>query len=126
MQDAGRSSKNGTNKTAKKLSARKIAVKLLRENGIFGLHRGIGAAAMRDVSFSIVYFPLFSHLNGFGPRKKDGTGDAVFFISFASGCVAGATAALSATPFDVIKTRLQLLKKAEGERQFNGIFDCIQ
>lgn len=34
-------------------------------------------------------------------------------------------AALAVNPFDVIKTRLQALNKAEGERQFNGIIDCI-
>lgn len=35
-------------------------------------------------------------------------------------------AALAVNPADVIKTRLQTLKKAEGEMQFNGVLDCIQ
>ena len=29
---------------------------------------------LRDVSFSIAYFPLFAHLNSLGPRKIDGSG----------------------------------------------------
>lgn len=59
----------------------------------------------------------------FGPRASDG--EAAFFVSFASGCAAGSLAALAVNPFDVIKTRLQAIKKAEGELQFNGIMDCI-
>lgn len=47
---------------------------LLRTKGILGLYKGVGATAFRDVSFSIVYFPLFAHLNALGPRKKDGSG----------------------------------------------------
>lgn len=44
--------------------------------------------------------------------------------SFLSGCAAGSFAALAVNPFDVVKTRLQALKKAEGEKEFKGIVDC--
>jgi solute carrier family 25 glutamate transporter 18/22 len=43
-----------------------------------GLYKGVGATAFRDVSFSIVYFPLFAHLNALGPRKKDGSGNTIY------------------------------------------------
>jgi solute carrier family 25 glutamate transporter 18/22 len=49
-------------------------MELLHTKGIFGLYKGVGATAFRDVSFSVVYFPLFAHLNALGPRKKDGSG----------------------------------------------------
>jgi solute carrier family 25 glutamate transporter 18/22 len=49
-------------------------MELLRTKGILGLYKGVGATAFRDVSFSVVYFPLFAHLNALGPRKKDGSG----------------------------------------------------
>lgn len=55
---------------------------------------------LRDVNFSMVYFPLFARLNALGPRKKDGSGEAVFWTSFLSGCVAGSTAAFTVNPFD--------------------------
>lgn len=55
---------------------------------------------LRDVNFSMVYFPLFAHLNALGPRKKDGSGEAVFWTSFLAGCVAGSTAAFTVNPFD--------------------------
>ncbi|RZB41571.1 mitochondrial glutamate carrier 1-like, partial [Asbolus verrucosus] len=80
-----------------------------------GLYKGIGATMLRDVSFSVVYFPLFATLNDLGPRKADGSGEAVFWCSFLSGCAAGSFAALAVNPFDVVKTRLQALTKAEGE-----------
>lgn len=48
-------------------------------------------------------------------------GEAVFWCSFLSGCAAGSFAALSVNPFDVVKTRLQALTKAEGERSYTGI-----
>ena len=61
-------------KVIPKISATQITLDLLRSKGIFGLYRGIGATGLRDVSFSIVYFPLFANLNSVGPRSKDGTG----------------------------------------------------
>lgn len=79
---------------------------------------------LRDVSFSVVYFPLFATLNSFGPRKNDGSGEAAFFVSFLSGCAAGSMAALAVNPVDVIKTRLQAITKAEGEIQYKGVTDC--
>lgn len=55
-----------------------ITVELLRTKGVLGLYKGVGATAFRDVSFSIVYFPLFAHLNALGPRKKDGSGNTIY------------------------------------------------
>lgn len=52
-------------------------------------------------------------------------GEAVFWCSFLSGCAAGSFAALAVNPLDVIKTRLQALTKAEGERAYSGIGDAI-
>ena len=47
--------------------------------GIFGLYKGLGATALRDVSFSIVYFPLFANLNKLGPRRSPDSTEAVFW-----------------------------------------------
>jgi solute carrier family 25 glutamate transporter 18/22 len=61
-------------KTVPKVSATLLARELVATKGILGLYRGIGATAMRDVTFSIIYFPMFARLNSLGPRKKDGSG----------------------------------------------------
>ena len=81
---------------------------------------------LRDVSFSIVYFPLFANLNGMGPKKHPGSTESVFWWSFVSGCAAGSIAALCVNPADVVKTRLQLLNKGSSDQTYNGIFDAFK
>ncbi|KAK5646941.1 hypothetical protein RI129_005405 [Pyrocoelia pectoralis] len=127
MQDAGRvaAAAKAEGKIIPKTSATKIALELFKQKGILGLYKGTGATMLRDVSFSIVYFPLFATLNDLGPRKSDGSGEAVFWCSFLSGLVAGSTAALVVNPADVVKTRLQALTKAKGEMSYSGIADAF-
>lgn len=126
MQDAGRvqASNKAEGKKVAKLSAWTLTKELFKEKGILGLYRGTGATALRDVSFSIVYFPLFARLNSLGPRKEN-SNEAAFYWSFLSGCISGSLSALAVNPFDVVKTRLQLINKAEGEATYNGVLDCI-
>lgn len=117
MQDAGRvaAQAKAVGKTIPKVSATSIAMELIRTKGITGLYKGTGATMLRDVSFSIVYFPLFATLNSLGPRRDDGSNEAVFWCSFLSGCAAGSMAALAVNPFDVVKTRLQALKRLKAK-----------
>ncbi|CAG9826325.1 unnamed protein product [Diabrotica balteata] len=123
MQDAGRVAAQAllVGKTVQKTSATELAIGLFKKHGILGLYKGTGATMLRDVSFSVIYFPLFATLNDLGPRRSKDSNEAVFWCSFLSGCVAGSFAALAVNPFDVVKTRLQALTKAEGERSYTGI-----
>ncbi|XP_029664178.1 mitochondrial glutamate carrier 1-like [Formica exsecta] len=125
MQDAGRvaMAAKEAGKEVPNVSAWSLTVDLLRKRGILGLYQGTGATALRDVTFSVIYFPLFARLNDLGPKREDGS--SVFWCSFLAGCAAGSTAALMVNPFDVIKTRLQVIKKAPGEPTYNGVLDCI-
>ncbi|XP_047201398.1 mitochondrial glutamate carrier 1 [Girardinichthys multiradiatus] len=111
-------------------SATGITVELLKTRGLAGLYRGAGATLMRDVPFSMIYFPLFANLNALGRERAEGqAGDqaqAPFWQSFLAGCTAGSVAAVAVTPLDVIKTRLQTLQKGEGEDTYRGIVDCIR
>ncbi|XP_050535732.1 mitochondrial glutamate carrier 1-like isoform X3 [Daktulosphaira vitifoliae] len=127
MQDAGRVAAQAKldGKTVPKVSATSLARELIKTKGFFGLYRGVGATAMRDVTFSVIYFPMFARLNALGPRKKDESGEAVFWCSFVSGCIAGSSAALFVNPIDVIKTRLQAIKKIETEVEYKGVTDCF-
>ncbi|KAM7533019.1 hypothetical protein Aperf_G00000119506 [Anoplocephala perfoliata] len=134
LQDAGRTrassaptvaSADGTIVASKRLSATRIAIDLIQQKGIFGLYRGFKATALRDVTFSIIYFPLFARLDNLGPRRSDGTG-TVFYWSFLSGFTASTVAAFLVTPMDVVKTRLQTLSHLQGETQFTGIADCFR
>ncbi|XP_003705231.1 mitochondrial glutamate carrier 1 [Megachile rotundata] len=125
MQDAGRvaMAAKKAGQSVPKVSAVSLTKDLLRKRGILGLYQGTGATALRDVTFSVIYFPLFARLNDIGPKREDGS--SVFWCSFLAGCAAGSTAALSVNPFDVVKTRLQVIKKAPGEPTYNGVLDCI-
>nr|XP_020636187.1 mitochondrial glutamate carrier 1-like isoform X1 [Pogona vitticeps]XP_020636188.1 mitochondrial glutamate carrier 1-like isoform X1 [Pogona vitticeps]XP_020636189.1 mitochondrial glutamate carrier 1-like isoform X2 [Pogona vitticeps] len=106
-----------------RVSATKIAAELLHTQGIRGLYKGLGATLLRDVPFSIIYFPLFAHLNR---AEQDFTEErASFFRSFLAGCIAGSVAAVSVSPCDVIKTRLQSMGKGRNEN-YNGITDCAR
>lgn len=73
LQDAGRvamkSAADGAKSTP--VSATSIALNLLKTKGIVGLYKGTGATMLRDVSFSVIYFPLFARLNAnLGAKKK--------------------------------------------------------
>lgn len=105
-------------------TATQITRELLRSRGIAGLYQGLGATLLRDVPFSIVYFPLFANLNKLG--QKDPNVKAPFYVSFLSGCVAGSTAAVAVNPCDVIKTRLQSLQRGVNEDTYSGILDCTK
>lgn len=126
MQDAGRvaAAAKESGNIIPKVSALSLTTDLLKQRGILGLYQGTGATALRDVTFSIIYFPLFARLNDLGPKREDGS--SVFWCSFLAGCAAGSTAALLVNPFDVVKTRLQAIKKAPGEPSYDGVIDCIR
>lgn len=134
LQDAGRvaaqakltAAAGGVAAPVQKVSATNIALGLLKSKGIAGLYKGTAATMLRDVSFSVVYFPLFARLNSLGPRKAGNSEEAVFYWSFLSGMAAGSISALAVNPFDVVKTRLQLLKKGEGEMTYNSIPDAFK
>ncbi|XP_038663421.1 LOW QUALITY PROTEIN: mitochondrial glutamate carrier 1 [Scyliorhinus canicula] len=111
-----------TNKS--KQTAIQITKELLRSKGIAGLYKGLGATLLRDVPFSIVYFPLFANLNKLGQKSSDER--APFYVSFISGCIAGSTAAVLVNPCDVIKTRLQSLQRGINEDSYSGIVDCTR
>ncbi|KAI5614824.1 mitochondrial glutamate carrier 1-like, partial [Silurus asotus] len=105
-------------------TAMQLTRELLKEKGIAGLYKGLGATLLRDVPFSIIYFPLFANLNNLGKRGREGP--APFYVSFLSGCIAGSTAAVAVNPVDVIKTRLQSLTRGSQEDTYSGVSDCIR
>jgi len=131
LQDAGRlaaqmKAAGQSTKDLPKISALSVTRELLATKGITGLYRGTGATGMRDVSFSVVYFPLFANLNSLGPRRSPDSTDAVFWWSFVSGMIAGSVSACAVNPADVIKTRLQLINKGAGDETYNGVADAFK
>uniref|UniRef100_A0A8C6T800 Mitochondrial glutamate carrier 2 n=1 Tax=Neogobius melanostomus TaxID=47308 RepID=A0A8C6T800_9GOBI len=101
-----------------------ITRELLKTKGFLGLYKGLGATLMRDIPFSVIYFPLFAHLHQLGKPSPEES--VPFYWSFMSGCLAGCVAAVAVSPCDVVKTRLQSLKKGANEETYNGIVDCVR
>jgi len=109
-----------------KVSALSMTLDLLRSRGMRGLYKGHAATMLRDVSFSVCYFPLFANINSLGPRKSPDSEEAVFWWSFISGCAAGSMAAFMVNPADVVKTRLQLVQKESAAPAYSGIPDAFK
>ncbi|KAI8927043.1 mitochondrial carrier domain-containing protein [Entophlyctis helioformis] len=102
---------------------RQSAVSIVRQLGVFGLYKGVGACLLRDIPFSGIYFPVYAHL------KKDVFGEGhdgkkLSIVELLSaGALAGMPAAYLVTPADVIKTRLQVAAR-KGESTYSGITDA--
>lgn len=86
---------------------RLTTVQVVKQLGIRGLYQGTTVCLLRDVPFSIVFFPAYANLKPVFADKKTGENSLISLI--AAGFIAGATAAGCVTPSDVIKTRLQVL-----------------
>lgn len=119
-QDAGRTAANGTKN---KPSALKVAMGLVKSKGILGLYKGASATILRDVSFSIVYFPMFAHLSSLTVHNSntDPNLNSSFWMNFIAGSVAAGVSAVAVNPADVVKTRLQLLNTSPNETQYSGV-----
>uniref|UniRef100_A0A2I3TX21 Mitochondrial glutamate carrier 1 n=1 Tax=Pan troglodytes TaxID=9598 RepID=A0A2I3TX21_PANTR len=94
-------------------TATQLTRDLLRSRGIAGLYKGLGATLLRDVPFSVVYFPLFANLNQLGrPASEE---KSPFYVSFLAGCVcmgwrpAGDGAGLNPCHFSEASTRTPTL-----------------
>lgn len=103
---------------------KRSAAWVIRNLGLKGLYRGAPACLMRDMPFSAIYFPTYSHL------KRDVFGESAgkklgILQLLTAGAIAGMPAAYLATPADVIKTRLQVVAR-KGETTYNGIFDAAR
>ncbi|KAJ2627923.1 mitochondrial aspartate-glutamate transporter agc1 [Coemansia sp. RSA 1694] len=99
------------------------ALGIARKLGFRGLYRGTAATLLRDVPFSLLFFPLQALLAQkaqwlvHGSREKPAT-----LCVLAGSTVAGMVAAAAVTPADVIKTRLQ--SSSQPEPAYRGVIDC--
>ncbi|KAH8099839.1 mitochondrial inner membrane protein [Cristinia sonorae] len=102
----------------------KGAAHIIRQLGLFGLYKGASACLLRDIPFSAIYFPAYSHL------KKDVFNEGYngkqlsFLETLASAAIAGMPAAYLTTPADVVKTRLQTEAKT-GQTNYKGMADAF-
>nr|POE77743.1 calcium-binding mitochondrial carrier protein aralar2 [Quercus suber] len=102
--------------------SKRSALWIVRHLGLVGLYKGAGACLLRDIPFSAIYFPTYSHLKrdyfGESPQKKLGV-----LQLLTAGAIAGMPAAYLTTPCDVIKTRLQV-EARKGDTAYTGLRDA--
>ncbi|KAK3359933.1 mitochondrial carrier domain-containing protein [Lasiosphaeria hispida] len=98
---------------------KRSAMWIVRNLGLVGLYKGASACLLRDVPFSAIYFPTYSHLKkdlfGESSTKKLGV-----LQLLTAGAIAGMPAAYLTTPCDVIKTRLQV-EARKGDTTYTGL-----
>jgi solute carrier family 25, member 39/40 len=86
--------------------ARRFRVILSSPKGTLAIFKGLSPTLMRDIPFSGIYWTMYENTTqliaarGWKDYPKP-------YLSFVSGAIAGTTAALLTTPFDVAKTHKQ-------------------
>ncbi|KAJ2783767.1 mitochondrial aspartate-glutamate transporter agc1 [Coemansia javaensis] len=102
------------------------AMGIVRSLGVRGLYRGTAATLLRDVPFSLLFFPLQALFAQQAHARLHAGGDPAAKPStlsvLAGSTVAGVVAAASVTPADVIKTRLQ--SSSQPSPPYRGLRDC--
>ncbi|KAI0319425.1 mitochondrial inner membrane protein [Amylostereum chailletii] len=102
----------------------KGAVHIVRSLGLVGLYKGASACLLRDIPFSAIYFPAYSHLKkdlfheGYHGKKLS------FLETLSAAAIAGMPAAYLTTPADVVKTRLQV-EARKGQTHYKGLADAF-
>ncbi|KAG5983624.1 hypothetical protein E4U55_007680 [Claviceps digitariae] len=84
------------------------------------LYRGWGITVFREVPFTVIQFPLWEAMKGWGRRRRrrrqtrtgrDDKTDVSGVESALYGSVAGGVSAAATTPLDVLKTRVMLSRE---------------
>ena len=92
--------------------------RILREEGVLVLYRGLSPALLRQSVYGTIKFGLYPNLKsrfpdllahlGF-PQDKE-KGRESLFVNVCCSMIAGAVSSAVATPFDVLKVRVVLLR----------------
>ncbi|QLG71297.1 hypothetical protein HG535_0B03360 [Zygotorulaspora mrakii] len=109
--------------------SQETAFEIVKKLGFTGLYRGICACLMRDVPFSAIYFPTYAHIKrdifNFDPQDDTKRSRLKTWELLLAGGLAGMPSAFLTTPFDVIKTRLQVDPR-KGETPYGGILHAAK
>eukprot|EP01018_Ginkgo_biloba_P034421 Gb_14414 [translate_table: standard] len=107
------------------LSSWKALTGILDKGGFPLLYAGWGAVLCRNVPQSVIKFYTYEGLKHLALRKHSTETRLSTLQTLAFGGLAGSTAALFTTPFDVIKTRLQT-QIPGSPTYYDGVFHALQ
>ncbi|KAM3612707.1 uncharacterized protein V6R79_013011 [Siganus canaliculatus] len=94
---------------------------ILQTEGLQGLYRGAGAMILRDVPGYVLYFIPYAFFCDL--LKPDAKSSAHPCSIWLAGGLAGSISWVTATPADVVKSRMQA--DAQLQRKYRGIVHCI-
>ncbi|XP_004503716.1 uncharacterized protein [Cicer arietinum] len=98
-----------------------VLVAIIRNGGLYSLYAGWRAVLCRNIPHSVIKFYTYESLKQVMPSSSI---QSHTFQTLVCGGLAGSTAALFTTPFDVIKTRLQT--QIPGSRnQYDSVFHAL-
>ncbi|XP_068646548.1 uncharacterized protein [Aristolochia californica] len=100
-------------------------VGILEKGGLSSLYAGWGAVLCRNIPHSIIKFYTYESLKQFIMPSSQPNAYTNPVQTLVCGGLAGTTAALFTTPFDVVKTRLQT-QIPGSVRQYDGVFHVLQ
>ncbi|KAJ2341772.1 mitochondrial aspartate-glutamate transporter agc1 [Coemansia erecta] len=103
---------------------RVTAMGVVRELGLRGLYKGTAATLLRDVPFSLLFFPLQALFAQQIHERVYGGGKPSTLCVLAGSTVAGVFAAAAVTPADVVKTRLQ--SSSQPSPPYRNMTDCAR
>merc|ERR1711937_1131888 len=83
---------------------------VLADEGAAAFYKGIGAAWMREASYTSLRLGLYEPCKGLVGADKKGAG---FLSKFVAGALAGALGSIAGNPFDVLKTRMMAYEGAD-------------
>ncbi|KAJ1664443.1 mitochondrial aspartate-glutamate transporter agc1 [Coemansia sp. RSA 1813] len=100
------------------------AMGIVRELGVRGMYKGTVATLLRDVPFSMLFFPLQAMFAQkiHGCMDGDRSTKPSTLAVLAGSTVAGVLASGAVTPADVVKTRLQ--SSSQPSPPYRGVVDC--
>ncbi|XP_076914959.1 S-adenosylmethionine carrier 1, chloroplastic/mitochondrial-like isoform X1 [Bidens hawaiensis] len=97
---------------------------IVGKGGFLSLYNGWGAVLCRNVPHSIIKFYTYESLKKVLLTSNEVKGQPTTMSTLLCGGLAGSTAALFTTPFDVVKTRLQTQIPGSVNR-YNGVYNTL-
>ncbi|XP_049936720.1 uncharacterized protein LOC116265462 isoform X2 [Nymphaea colorata] len=98
---------------------------IIQKGGLSSLYAGWGAVLCRNIPHSIIKFYTYESLKQWASSSSQNCLQHSTLQTLICGGLAGSTAALFTTPFDVIKTRLQT--QIPGSiKVYNGVFHALK
>ncbi|OMO79514.1 hypothetical protein CCACVL1_13609 [Corchorus capsularis] len=100
-------------------------VGILKKGGLPSLYTGWGAVLCRNVPHSIIKFYTYETLKRVMLTSMQSSAQPNTLQTLVCGALAGSTAALFTTPFDVVKTRLQTQIPGSSS-QYKSVYHALQ